>query len=127
MRLKVLLPTNVLVDEEVGKIVAEGENGAFCLLPRHVDFVAALAAGLLCFTDSSGREEFLAIDEAVLVKCGAEVLVSAKNGVRGRDLGELTETVEEEFKNLDEREEKSRLALAKLEAGLIRRFTELER
>ena len=126
MRLKVLLPTNILVDEEVSKIVAEGENGAFCLLPRHVDFVAALAAGLLSFTHNSGREEFLAIDEAVLVKCGAEVLVSAKNAVRGEDLGELTKTVEEEFNNLDEREEKSRLALAKLEAGLISRLIELE-
>ena len=106
--------------------MAEGENGAFCLLPRHVDFVAALAAGLLSFTHNSGREEFLAIDEAVLVKCGAEVLVSAKNAVRGEDLGELTKTVEEEFNNLDEREEKSRLALAKLEAGLISRLIELE-
>jgi F-type H+-transporting ATPase subunit epsilon len=37
MRLKVLLPTMVLVDEAVSKVVAEAENGAFCLLPKHVD------------------------------------------------------------------------------------------
>ena len=28
------------------KLVAEAPNGAFCLLPRHVDFVAALVPGL---------------------------------------------------------------------------------
>jgi F-type H+-transporting ATPase subunit epsilon len=126
MRLKVLLPSNVLVDEEVTKVIAEGEDGSFCLLPRHIDFVAALSAGLLSFVSNHGGEEFLAIDEAVLVKCGAEVLVSAKDGVRGPDLGELTQTVEKVFKRLDEREEKSRIALAKLEASLIRRFVELE-
>ena len=43
MHLKVLLPTRVLVDEAVSKVVAEAENGSFGLLPRHVDFVAALA------------------------------------------------------------------------------------
>ncbi len=46
MRLKVLLPSQVLIDQEVSKIIAEAENGSFCLLPRHVDFSAALVPGL---------------------------------------------------------------------------------
>ena len=45
MRLKVLLPTKVLIDEEVTKVVAEAENGSFCILPRHIDFVSALVPG----------------------------------------------------------------------------------
>ena len=45
MRLKVLLPTPVLEDEEVAKVVAGAENGSFCLLPRHVDFAAVWRAG----------------------------------------------------------------------------------
>jgi len=45
MQLKVLLPTQVLVDEPVSKVVAEGEDGSFCLLPRHVDFTSALVPG----------------------------------------------------------------------------------
>jgi ATP synthase protein I len=78
MRLKVLLPTEVLLNEAVTKVIAEAENGSFCLLPRHIDFVAALVPGLLSFTIDEGHEEFLAIDEGILVKCGAEVLVSTK-------------------------------------------------
>ena len=71
MKLKVVLPSGVLLDQEVVKVVAEAENGSFCLLPRHVDFVAALVPGILAFTPAQGDEAFLATDEGVLVKCGA--------------------------------------------------------
>lgn len=126
LRLKVLLPTEVLVDEKVVKVIAKAENGSFCLLPRHIDFVAALVPGLLCFCDREGKESFAAIDEAVLVKCGREVSVSTLNGVRGTDLAELEALVEERFLELDEHERKARTALARLEAGTLRGFLELQ-
>jgi F-type H+-transporting ATPase subunit epsilon len=31
-------------------VIAEAQNGSFCLLPHHIDFVAALAPGLLAYT-----------------------------------------------------------------------------
>jgi F-type H+-transporting ATPase subunit epsilon len=126
MRLRVLLPTQVLVDEEAAKVTAEAENGSFCLLPRHVDFVAALAPGLLAFEAPGGREEFLAVDEGVLVKCGEEVLVSTRRAVRSADLGALRETIDEQFRVLDDHERAARTATAKLEADLVRRFLELK-
>ena len=43
MMLKILLPAEVLLRQEVKKIVAEAENGSFCLMPNHIDFVATLA------------------------------------------------------------------------------------
>jgi F-type H+-transporting ATPase subunit epsilon len=127
MRLKVLLPKDVLMDEEVAKVVAEAENGSFCLLPRHVDFLAALVPGLLSFVSSDGAEEFMAIDEGILVKCGSEVLVSTRNAVRGPDLGNLEQTVEQRFRRLGEQETMARSAFAKLEASFIRRFMDLEK
>ena len=127
MKLKVLLPTQVLVDEEVTKVIAEAENGSFCLLPRHIDFVAALVPGLLSFESGKGREEFIALDQGILIKCGPEVLVSTRNGVRGADLGMLKQTVEESFRVLDDREKMARSAFARLEANFIRRFMELEK
>ncbi len=127
MRLKVLLPQGVLIDEEVTKVVAEAENGSFCLLPRHVDFLAALVPGLLSFASVNGVEEFLAVDEGIIVKCGAEVLVSTRNAVRGPDLGKLEQTVEQSFRRLDHQETMARSAFAKLEANFIRRFMDLEK
>ena len=127
MRLTVLLPTEILVDEEVAKVVAEAQNGSFCLLPRHIDFVAALVPGLLSFVKTAdGAEEFLAVDEGLLVKCGPQVLVSTRQAVRGGELGLLRETVEKTFKVLTDQEKRARTALANLEANLIRRFLKLE-
>lgn len=127
MKLKVLLPTRVLVDRGVTKITAEAENGSFCMLPRHVDFVAALVPGLLSFETADGREEFLAVDDGVLVKCGEEVLVSSRNVVAGPNLGELEETVEKQFRVLDDKERQARSVLAKFEADFVRRFLEMQR
>jgi F-type H+-transporting ATPase subunit epsilon len=126
MKLKVLLPTEVLIEEEVTKVIAEAHNGFFCLLPKHVDFVSALVPGILSFETNRGREEFLAVDEGVLIKCGQEVFVSTRNAVRGPDLGQLKRTVVEKFQVLDEREKAARSAMAKIEAGFVRRFLEIQ-
>lgn len=126
MKLKVLLPTEVLIDLEVSKVCAEAENGSFCLLRRHIDFVAALVPGLLSIETESGQETFLAVDEGILVKCGPEVLVSTRHAVQGPDLGDLKKTVEQEFRVLDEREKQTRSVLARLEASFVRRFIKLE-
>jgi len=115
-----------LVDEEVARVTAEAGNGSFCLLPRHVDFVAALVPGLLSYEAASGKERFLAVDSGILVKCGPEVTVSTRRAVSGASLGELRETVSQRFEALDEREKTVRAASARMEAGLIRRFLELE-
>jgi F-type H+-transporting ATPase subunit epsilon len=126
VRLKVLLPTEVLVDEEVSKVTAEAANGSFCLLPKHVDFVAALVPGLLSYETADGREVFVAADEGVLVKQGASVMVSVRRGVAGGELGSLHRAVQERFLRQDEHEREVRSVMAKIEAGFVRRFLEVQ-
>jgi len=126
MRLKVLLPSEILIDEDVAKVIAEAQNGSFCLLPRHIDYLAALVPGIFSYTTPGGREHFLAVDQGILVKCGPEVLVSTRKAVRGPDLGVLEHMVEEQFRVEEGRETAARLAFSRLEAGFIRRFMELE-
>ncbi|WP_031434487.1 F0F1 ATP synthase subunit epsilon [Methylomarinum vadi] len=126
MRLKLLLPSEILIDEPVRKVIAQGQNGSFCLEPRHVDFVSALAPGILQYIDAERREVFVAVDEGILVKCADEVLISAYNAVRGEDLATLKDTVERRFRQLDESERTARSALARLEAGVVRRFTQMQ-
>lgn len=126
MRIRVMLPTEILVDEAVSKIIAEAENGSFCLLPRHTDFVAALVPGLLSYVTEAGEERFLAVAEGTLVKCAADVLVSTRNAVLGTDLAQLKSAIQARERVEDEHEFIARSALARLEAGVIRRFIELE-
>ena len=56
------------------------------------------------------------IDEVILVKCSSDVRVSTRRAVRSKDLGTLKQTLEEEFRILDEKEKKTRSILAKLGA-----------
>jgi F-type H+-transporting ATPase subunit epsilon len=124
MRLKVVLPMKVFIDQDVNKVIAEAGNGHFCILPKHIDFVAALVPSILSF-EYDGQEEFLAIDEGILVKCSSNVRISTRRAVRSKDLGTLKETLEEEFRILDEREKKTRTILAKLELDFARHFLKL--
>nr|WP_236649141.1 F0F1 ATP synthase subunit epsilon [Rhodopirellula sp. SM50] len=125
MQLKIQTPNEVLTDQPVVKVIAEAENGCFCLLPRHVDFLAALVPGLLVFEDSDGIEHFVAVGEGLLVKKGQAVMVSVRQAVRGGDLGKLQRTVREQFESIDDRERATHAAVAKLEASFLRGFLEL--
>jgi F-type H+-transporting ATPase subunit epsilon len=125
MRLRILLPAEVLLEEEVTKVVAEAENGSFCLLPHHTDFAATLAPGIFTYTTAAGEEALLAMDTGALIKQGANVLVSTRNAIRAEDLDRIRQVVEKQYQVLDEREKMARAASARLEADLIRRFMEL--
>ncbi len=71
MKLKVLLPTEIFINEEVEKVVAEADNGYFCLLPRHVDFVSALVPG--------GRSPF-----SILRRTGSSTSDKSWGSISGR-------------------------------------------
>jgi F-type H+-transporting ATPase subunit epsilon len=126
MHLKVLLSTEVLVDEPVVKLIAEAPDGYFCLLPRHRDFVAPLVPGVLAYFLEPMGERFVAVDEGILVKYARTVMVSAYGGVCGDSLERLQELVTTAFVQLDEHERKARTALSRLEAGTLRKFKELQ-
>ena len=128
MNLKILLPFKVFAEKSnVSRIVARTGTGSFGLLPHRLDCVAALVPGILVFETAEEGEVYLAVDEGVLVKSGADVLVSVRNAIGGTDLAKLHEAVNREFLNLDEQEKKVRSVLAKLESGFVRRFAEFHR
>ncbi|HJL39787.1 MAG TPA: F0F1 ATP synthase subunit epsilon [Myxococcales bacterium LLY-WYZ-16_1] len=133
MRLRIDLPTEVLVNREVSKVIAEAEDGSFCLLPRHVDFVAALVPGVVCYVEDAprlasteGAERFAAVDAGILVKVGANVRICTLDGVLGDDLEVLSTLVADRFMQLDEQDRRIRSALARLEAGALRGFHRMQ-
>jgi len=127
MRLQVIVPHQIILDQPVIKIVAEAVNGSFCLLPRHIDIVTVLVPGILYFTPPSGIEKFMAIDEGILVKCQADVVLSTLNAVQSDNLATLKKTVSEQFYILEEQEKLTRSALVKLETNIIRHFQEINK
>ena len=84
--------------------------------------MAALAPGILIYETKEEGEAYVAVDEGVLVKAGAGVLVSVRNAITGTDLGQLREAVQREFLHMDEQEKNVRSVLAKMEGDLMRRM-----
>ena len=125
INLRILLPYRVFAEKQsVTRMVVETHNGSFGLLPHRLDCAATLSPGILVYHTPEEGEAYVAVDEGVLVKTGAKVVVSVRNAIGGRDLGKLRVAVENEFLNLDERERSVRSALAKLEIGFLRQFFE---
>jgi F-type H+-transporting ATPase subunit epsilon len=125
MDLKILLPFQVFAQQNnVSRIIAETREGSFGLLPHRLDCVAALVPGILTYETIKADTIYLAVDEGVLVKTGAEVIISVRRAIGGTNLGELHEAVKREFLLLDQRQQELRAAIARMEASLIGRFAE---
>jgi F-type H+-transporting ATPase subunit epsilon len=123
MNLSILLPFQVFLKKtDVSRIVAETRDGALGLLPHRLDCVVALVPGILTYQTEAGGTTYVAVDEGVLVKVGADVLVSVRNAIGGTDLEQLHMAVKDEFLTLDEQERSVRSALTKLEGGFIGRL-----
>ena len=59
MKLRVLVPDEVVLDAEVVSLMAEGEDGHFGIKPRHIDFVSALPPGSLIANQSPQENRYL--------------------------------------------------------------------
>ena len=106
----------------MSRIVAETQGGSFGLLPHRLDCVAALTPGILTYEIEARGNVYVAVDDGVLVKTGADVLVSIRRAFAGTDLERLRLAVEQDFVKLGDRDKRMRSVMAKLEAGLLHRL-----
>lgn len=123
MKFKVYLPADIFLEAEITKVVAESPEGSFCLKPRHIDYVTALAPGILSYSEKGGREKFIAVNGGILAKQQEAISVATRHAVSG-ELGELQKEVERMLTKVDEHERMSRSAVARLEIGFLRRLME---
>jgi len=127
MKLRILLPFQIFAEiDQVVSMVAETHDGSFGLYPQRLDCVAALTPGILVYEGANGVEQYVAIDEGILVKTGQDVRVSVRRASGGSDLGLLHDLVAQEFLTLDEQERSVRSIVAKLESSFIRRFANFQ-
>ena len=126
MNLKILLPFRIFIEtKNVSSITIETSEGAYGMLPNRLDCVAALVPGIFTYEIESEGPKYLAVDEGVMIKAGAQVLVSVRNAIGGADLGALGDKVKNDFKKRDENKINVRSVMDKLEGGFIYRFNNI--
>src|SRR5665811_514463 len=99
--------------------IRDRSEGSFGLLPQRLDCVAAIVPSIFTYETETGGTHYLAVDEGILVKAGSQVMVSVRNAFGGTDLGKLHESVENEYKKLDDTERDIRATMAKMESGFL--------
>ncbi len=120
MNLKILLPFRVFSEvKNVTRIVAETSGGSYGFLPQRLDCVAAIVPGIFVYETAESGVKYLALDEGVMIKSGLDVMVSVRNAVSGVDLGQLHESVEKEFKKVEDTKNSNRAMTTKLESELM--------
>lgn len=119
MLLEVCLPSGLLLERQVEKVVAPGLHGSFCLLPRHVGAVAPLRPGILTYL-TRDTEHYIALDEGLLTKKGQRVTVVTMRAIEGSSLEELADELSTMLNRQDEGERRTRSALAGLESHITR-------
>lgn len=55
IRLRVVTPTRLVLDEEVDEVTANGELGEFGVLPNHIAFLSTLVVGELSYKKGAER------------------------------------------------------------------------
>lgn len=55
IRLRVVTPSRLLLDEDVDEVTAHGELGEFGVLPNHIAFLSTLIAGELSYKQGAVR------------------------------------------------------------------------
>ncbi len=127
MNLRILLPYQVFTEQcEVSRVVVETGQGSMGLLPHRLDCAAALVPGILMYEARSIRA-YVAVDQGVLIKAGADVLVSVRRATAGDNLEALQSEVRRSFLRLDDAEREVRVVIARMESELIRQLTRIQR
>lgn len=125
MNVEIIIPNKTIVQKKIDSITAPGTEGNFQILPRHIDFVSSLKAGILTLV-VDGSEEYYAINYGVLVKKDDLVYVVCQQVIRGESLEKLNQAVEEKLSVLSEKEKVTNEILSRMEIATLKRISEME-
>ncbi len=127
MHLVIRLPLGKLFDDRIIRLNATASIGNFGILPNHIDHVTDLTPSVLVVITAENSELYFGIDEGLLVKTENQISVITRRGIQGHDLSVLQEQVRDSFMQMTDSERVARSALSRLEADMVRRFSQLQR
>jgi ATP synthase F1 beta subunit len=122
MRLRIVTPLSVVVDEDADSLRAEDASGSFGIRPGHAPFLTALAISILSWK-TAGRERFCALRGGVLtVTGGSTVAIATREAVASDDLATLDAQVLARFQSEADEERVEHVETMRLQLHAIRRM-----
>jgi len=86
IRLQVVTPEKLVVDEDVQIVVAPGSQGEFGVLAGHTPFLTTLQNGAVRYTNQNGEEHFVFVSDGFAETLPDRVTVLAESAERRRDI-----------------------------------------
>lgn len=125
MRLRIVTPLSVVVDEEAESLRAEDASGSFGIRPGHAPFLTALSVSILSWK-TAGLERFCALRGGVLTVTpsttgGSTVAIATREAVAGDDLATLDAEVLTRFQTDADEERVEHVEVMRLQMNAIRK------
>ncbi|WP_300549191.1 F0F1 ATP synthase subunit epsilon [Roseovarius sp.] len=122
MRLRIITPLAVVIDEDIDALRAEDASGSFGVLPGHAPFLTALAISIVSWR-AADRERFCALRGGVMTVGGASTIdIATREAVPGDDLATLDKRVLARFQADADEERIEHVETMRLQIDAIRRM-----
>ena len=123
MKLKIVTPLSVIVDETVRSVRAEDASGGFGILPGHAALLTALAISVVSWRNDQDEMRYCAVRGGVLtVADGSTVAIATREAVTGNDLAHLDQTVLAQFRSDLEEERQEHVEVTRLQLSAVRQI-----
>jgi len=86
IKLEIVTPEKIVVDENVKTALAPGSIGEFGVLPGHTPFLSTLNVGSIHYTDLKGEERYVFVSGGFAEVLPDKITVLAESADRRRDI-----------------------------------------
>ncbi|MBA4366279.1 MAG: ATP synthase F1 subunit epsilon [Desulfobacterium sp.] len=126
IKLEIVTPDNLVVDDEVQIVMAPGTDGEFGILKGHTPFLTSLKVGTVIYKDTLGKERLVFVSGGFAEALPDKVTILAESAERRRDIDQerAKQAMERAEKRLASHDESIDYVRAK--AALIRAMYRLK-
>ena len=127
MKVRVLTPTEVVLDREAVHVTVEDLTGSVGVRPGHAPLVTPLVQGILMARDAGGAEHYVAVNRGVMIVNQDLVQVASREAVAGDNLARLSGTALSAFRKQADEDKTNHVAFEKMRISFMRNVLEYER
>ena len=120
MKLRILTPTEVVLEQDAVHVTAEDQTGSLGIRPGHASLVTALVPGIVQVRTEGGPAHYVAVNGGVMLVNSDTVEIVSRQAIQGTDIADLEDNVLSEFEKDVEEDRANRAAFEKLRLNFMR-------